>query len=100
MLIDFAVVVLKLLMFKVCGIIGFTKIEFSNISGTERVRQEDYSIQEILESEQHLCHSRWTELLVGLEQVPFLNCRIIFLLKEQPHEFWIDLRHAFKYLCH
>ena len=87
-------------MVKVCGIIGSTKVEFSNISGTETVKQEGYSIQENLESEQHLCHSRWTELLVRLEQVPFLNCRIIFLLKEQPHEFWIDLRHAFKYLCH
>ena len=29
--------ILKLLMFKVCGIIGVTKIEFSNISITERV---------------------------------------------------------------
>ena len=37
-LIDFARVVLKLLMFKVCGIIGIRKIQFSNISGTERVK--------------------------------------------------------------
>ena len=36
-LIDFPLVILKLLMFKVCGIIGVTKIEFSNISVTERV---------------------------------------------------------------
>ena len=38
-LIDFALVVLKLLMFKVCGIIGISKIEFFNFSGTERVKQ-------------------------------------------------------------
>ena len=37
MLIDFALAILKLIMFKVCGIIGVTKIEFSNISVTERV---------------------------------------------------------------
>ena len=37
MLIDFPLVILKLLMFKVRGIIGVTKIEFSKISGTERV---------------------------------------------------------------
>ena len=37
-LIDFAVVVLKLLMFKVCVIIGISKIEFFNFSGTERVK--------------------------------------------------------------
>ena len=37
-LIDFALVVLKLLMFKVCGIIGISKIEFFNFSGTERVK--------------------------------------------------------------
>ena len=41
-LIDFARVVLKLLMLKVCGIIGVTKIEFSNISGTERVNKYLY----------------------------------------------------------
>ena len=37
-LIDFALVVLKLLMFKVCGIIGISKIEFINFSGTERAK--------------------------------------------------------------
>ena len=36
-LMDFAFVVLKLLMFKVCGIIGISKIEFINFSGTEKV---------------------------------------------------------------
>ena len=38
-LIDFALVVLKLLMFKVCEIIGISKIEFFNFSGTERVKK-------------------------------------------------------------
>ena len=36
-LIDFALVVLKLLMFKVCEIIGISKIEFFNLSDAERV---------------------------------------------------------------
>ena len=35
--IDFALVVLKLLMFKFCGIIGVSKIELFNFSSTERV---------------------------------------------------------------
>ena len=38
-LIDFSLVVLKLLMFKVCGIIGISKIEFFNFFGIERVKQ-------------------------------------------------------------
>ena len=37
-LIDFALAVLKLLMFKVCEIIGISKIEFSNFLGTERIK--------------------------------------------------------------
>ena len=36
-LIDFALVVLQLLMFKVYRIIGISKIEFFNFSGTDRV---------------------------------------------------------------
>ena len=36
-LIDFAFVVLQLLMFKVCVIIGISKMEFFNFSGNERV---------------------------------------------------------------
>ena len=36
-LIDFALVVLKLLMFKVCEIIKISKIKFFNFLGTERV---------------------------------------------------------------
>ena len=38
--IDFALVVPKLLIFKSCGVIGVPKIEFSNISGTERVNDQ------------------------------------------------------------
>ena len=37
-LIDFALVILELLMFKNCGIIGISKIEFFSYSGTERVK--------------------------------------------------------------
>ena len=43
-LIDFAFVVLKLLMFKVCGIIGISEIEFFNFSGIERVNFEHVQI--------------------------------------------------------
>ena len=38
-LIDFALAVLKLFMFKVCGIIGISKIELFNIAGTERLKK-------------------------------------------------------------
>ena len=38
-LIDFPLVVLKLLMFKVCVIIGISKIEIFNFSTTERVKK-------------------------------------------------------------
>ena len=44
-LIDFAIMVLKLLMFKVCGLIGISKINFFNFSGTQRVKH--YSKQKI-----------------------------------------------------
>ena len=37
-LIDFALLVLELLMFRICGIIGISKIEFFNFSGNERVK--------------------------------------------------------------
>ena len=36
-LIDFALVVLELLMFQVCGTICISKIEFFNFSGNEKV---------------------------------------------------------------
>ena len=36
---DLTLVVLELLMFKVCGIINISKIEFFNFSGEERVKQ-------------------------------------------------------------
>ena len=38
-LIDFALVVLELLMFQVSGIIGISQIAFFNFSGSERVKQ-------------------------------------------------------------
>ena len=38
-LIDFALVVLKLWMFKIRVIIGISKIDFFNLSRTERVKQ-------------------------------------------------------------
>ena len=38
-LIDFELTVLWLIMFKVCGIIEVTKIEFFNYSQTERVKR-------------------------------------------------------------
>ena len=38
-LIEFALVVLKLLIFQVCVIIGISKIEFFNFSSTERVKK-------------------------------------------------------------
>ena len=38
-LIDFALVVLQLFMFKICGIIGVSKIVFFSFSGIERVKQ-------------------------------------------------------------
>ena len=43
-LIDFAFVVLKILMLKVCGIIGISKIEFFNFSGTERVKENQKKV--------------------------------------------------------
>ena len=39
--IDFALAALELLMIKVCGIIGISKIEFFNFSGTKRVKNGD-----------------------------------------------------------
>ena len=44
-LIDFALVVLMLLMFKACVIIGISKIEFFNFSGTERVKQNKKNLK-------------------------------------------------------
>ena len=40
-LIDFALVVLKLLMVKFCGIIRISKMEFIEFSGTERDKEKD-----------------------------------------------------------
>ena len=43
-LIDFALVVLNLLIFRVCGITGTSKIEIFNFSGTERVNNENKNL--------------------------------------------------------
>ena len=39
-LIDFVFVVLKIMLFKVCGVIGISKIKFFNFSGNERVKED------------------------------------------------------------
>ena len=49
-LIDFALAVRKLFMFKVCEIIGISKIEFFDFSGTERVKQNQKKIKNHLTS--------------------------------------------------
>ena len=46
-LIDFALVVLYLMMFKVGGIIGISKIEFFNFSSIERVKQNQKNLKTI-----------------------------------------------------
>ena len=46
-LIDLALVVLKLLIFKVCGIIGVSKTEFLNFCGNERVKQNQKNLKNI-----------------------------------------------------
>ena len=45
--IDFALVVLLLLMFEVYGNIGILKIEFFNFAGTERVKQNQKKLKNI-----------------------------------------------------
>ena len=44
-LIDFAHVALKLLVFKVCVIVGIPKIEVFDFCGTERVKQNQKSLK-------------------------------------------------------
>ena len=48
-LIDLALVVLKLLMFKVCVIIGIPKIEFFDFSGIESVNIEKLMVSKVFE---------------------------------------------------
>ena len=50
-LIAFAPVVLKLLMFKVRGIIGMSKIDFFNFSGTKNVKQTLKNVKSLKTSE-------------------------------------------------
>ena len=46
-MVDFALVALKLLMFKVCGTVGISKIEFFNFFGTERVKQNKKKVKTV-----------------------------------------------------
>ena len=71
-LIDFALVVLKLVMFKVCVIIGISKIEFFNISGTERVKCEWYEYGE-----------KSPKFFVNLEKKKNVQNRICKLIAEE-----------------
>ena len=61
-LIDFVLVVVELLMFKVCGIIGISKIEFFNFSGTERVKQKRF--HEHIISEDHVGIENWVNTII------------------------------------
>ena len=49
-LIDFALLVLKLLMFKVCVIIGISKIEIFNFSSTERIKKNRLTVSLFLQT--------------------------------------------------
>ena len=58
-LIDFVLVVLKLLMFKICGIISILKIEFFNFFGTEKVNLNYYlSEQHIIQKQLQVCDTQ------------------------------------------
>ena len=52
-LIDFALVVLNLLMFEVCVIIGISKIEIFNFSGAERVKKNRLAVSLFLETKRY-----------------------------------------------
>ena len=71
-LIDFALVVLKLVMFKVCVIIGISKIEFFNFSGSERVKCEWYEYGE-----------KSPKFFVNLEKKTNVQNRICKLIAEE-----------------
>ena len=58
-LIDFTFVVLKLLMFKICGIISILKIEFFHFFGTERVNLNYYlNEQHIIQKQLQVCDTQ------------------------------------------
>ena len=50
---DFALVTLKLLMFKVCVIIGISKIKVFNFSGTERVKKSRLAVSLFLQTKRY-----------------------------------------------
>ena len=55
--IDFALLGLYLLMFKVCGIIGIPKIEFFNFLGTERIKENKKKIKNLSKPHQLVSQS-------------------------------------------
>ena len=70
-LIDFALVVLKLRMFKVCGITGISKIEFFNLFRTERVKPNQKKIRN---------HSKPPKLVIQLLFKQFQQILDIFFV--------------------
>ena len=71
-LIDFPLLVLKLLMFKSCVIISISKIEFFNFSETERVKQN----QKKLETIPNLLSQ---SLFKQFQQIRIFFCFFVFL---------------------
>ena len=54
-LIDFALVVLKLLMFKVCVIICISNIEIFNFFGTKRAKKNRLAVSLFLQTKSYFC---------------------------------------------
>ena len=52
-LMDFALVALTLLMFKVCVIIGISKIEIFDLSGTERIKKNWLAVSLFLQTKSY-----------------------------------------------
>ena len=67
-LIDFALVVLQLFMFKMCGIIGISKIVFFSFSGIERVKQTQKKLKTAQKNRTagHRKHSLWPAVRVKI----------------------------------
>ena len=69
-LIDFALVVFKLLMFKPCVITGISKIQVFNFSGTERVKQNQKKFKTI----QNLLSLLVNQFLTSLNKFQIYFC--------------------------
>ena len=68
-LIDLELVVLELSMFKVCGIIEISKIEFFNFSSTERVQLKVRVKQiKVLASQLSGLRSKGFQIFTGLQE--------------------------------